>query len=87
MRSILSLVAAIALASCVTKPIVEPYNTPDGANAFVVHCGGTQLSIADCYSAARTQCGGDYTILQRLEEQRGMGMGESRRIEFVCKST
>jgi hypothetical protein len=85
MKRILVL-SALLLASCATKPIVDPFTTPDGKPAFIAYCGSDVLTMTDCYNAARTQCGGDYKVLMQSETERPLGDGQSRRMEFICST-
>jgi len=82
------MVGLIGLASCAT-PVTEPFLSPSGEQAYLIHCGGAALSMASCQTEARKVCGGNYRELNRAIEirQKAAVPTESRQIEVVCDST
>jgi hypothetical protein len=86
MRAVL-LVGLIALGSCATtRPVVEPFTTPDGRAGHTAYCGGVYNQMADCHAAARETCKGNYEVISEHQSQRMVDgySTENRDMNFIC---
>lgn len=90
MRMGLVIAAALGASSCISLPgVVYPFTAPDGRQAYLVKCGGGLRDLTSCFEAARKQCGGNYTELNRsiTPYEIGNGSSENRQIEIVCATS
>lgn len=68
-------------------PIVTPFTSGDGRQAYQIHCGGAAMSIASCQTKARELCGGNFTEINRSVTSRNDTITENRSIEVVCATS
>ena len=83
-------IAALALGGCAMgaafSPIVTPYVSGDGRQAYQIRCGGVAMSMASCQTKARELCGGNFEETNRSVTSRDDTITENRSIEIVCAS-
>ena len=83
-----SLGLALLIAGC-ASPKVEPMQTADGKQGFVVSCNGSADSWATCYKAATSACpSGKYSVIDRNESSTPTAYGPMVRRNLIaeCKN-
>lgn len=50
---------------------VEPGFIRDGVQVYRASCNGNLRDIGDCYTLASEQCGGDFEVVNSLENNKG----------------
>lgn len=85
------LLLALATGGCALGsafgPIVTPFTSGDGRQAYQIHCGGVAMSMATCQTKARELCGGNFTETNRSVTSRDDTVTENRSIEVICATS